>query len=228
MRKLIVLLLTATIGLVACSSEKEPESSGTKTESSALADSVVRTDSGTLKTTSTLTYIPSGIPYDLNGKPLLVGGLTFTPATQWTNYGPSGMRKGSYSFGPLQGDTDSATVAVFYFGEDEGGTIEANLERWINQMSLPDGRDPHTATIQYVLQVDGMRVHMLTLLGIYEVSIGGPMSRQKEEKENYRLVAAIFEAPRGNVFFKLTGPDYTARIMIEAFMAAIKTATKSG
>ena len=39
---------------------------------------------------------------------------------------------------------------------------------------------------------------------------------------------AIVEAPGGNVFFKLTGPDKTAKIMIEAFIAMINQAVQAG
>jgi hypothetical protein len=176
--------------------------------------------------TDTLTYDMSGIPFDLNGKPVTLAGIKFTPATQWTDFGPSGMRKASYAFGPLEGDADSATVTVFHFGQNQGGSIEANLERWINQFTMPGGRDPHTATIQREMVVDGMKVHVLTLMGTYHASVGGPMSGKTVPKENYRLAAMVVEAPGGNVFFKLTGPDYTAKIMIEAYVTMIQRIEK--
>jgi len=167
-------------------------------------------------------YEMSNIPFDLNGKPVEIAGIRFTPASQWTDFGPSGMRQASYAYGPLEGDKDSATVAVFYFGKDQGGTIEANLERWIKQFTLPGGGDPHTATIQHTLTVDEMNVHVLTLMGTYHASMGGPMSGNQEAKDNYRMAAMVVEAPGGNVFFKLTGPDYTAKIMIEAYVSMIR------
>lgn len=175
---------------------------------------------------STYQYQMSGIPFDLNGKPVTLAGITFTPATQWKDLGSSGMRKASYTYGPLENDTDSATVNVFYFGKTEGGSIEANIERWILQMKMPDGRDPHNAKIQYTKQFGGMKVHILTLMGIYMSSVGGPMSGKTVPKENYRLIGAVIEAPEGNVFLKLTGPEYTARIMTEAFMTMIKQIKK--
>ncbi len=226
-KKLSVLVLAGLL-VFGCSEEKAEQSdsqAGQSQEQAQKSDGLVKTDSdnsGTIK----IEYTPSDIPFDLNGKPVDLGGIKFVPATQWTDFGPKGMRKASYAYGPLEKETDSATVLVFYFGKTDGGSVEANLDRWINQMSLMDGRDPKSGAIQYKLEVDGMTVHMLSIYGIYSASMGGPMSGQPVEKSNYRMVGAIVEAPEGNVFFKLTGPDYTAKIMIEAFMAMVKSVKK--
>lgn len=229
--KTLIILISALLLLVGCSSEKKSEQTSDITDQSSKADvegkitNIQNSDSG-MTAEMEITYTPSKIPFDLNGNPVEIGGVKFTPATQWTDFGPSGMRIASYAFGPLENETDSATMTVFYFGKGKGGDIQSNLERWIGQMALMDGRDPHTGAIQYKLEVDGMTVHMLSIFGIYSASMGGPMSGQSSSKENYRMVGSIVETPKGNVFFKLTGPDYTARIMIEAYMSMIKQIKK--
>ncbi len=211
------------ISTTACNNDK-PDSGKTDGDSNnkAKISQQENAPSATTKTEVQLSYNPSDIPFDLNGKPVEISGIRFTPATQWTDFGPSGMRTASYAFGPLEKDQDSATVSVFYFGKDGGGTIEQNLDRWVNQMSLMDGRDPNTAKISYEKTIDGMTVHFLSIFGIYSSSMGGPMTSEKIEKHNYRMIGAIVEAPQGNVFFKLIGPDYTAKIMIEAFIPMIQ------
>ncbi|MEA1979498.1 MAG: hypothetical protein U9N54_00800 [candidate division Zixibacteria bacterium] len=229
--KTLIIFITALFLIVGCSSEKKSEQTSDKKDQLSKANvegqiSNIQNTEGGMKANMEITYTPSEIPFDLNGKPVEIGGVKFTPATQWTDYGGSGMRIASYSFGPLEKETDSAIVTVFYFGKGQGGDVDSNLERWINQMALMDGRDPHTAAIQYKLDVDGMTVHMLSLFGIYKSSMGGSMSGKSEDKENYRMVGSIVETPEGNVFFKLTGPDYTAKIMIEAYMAMIKQIKK--
>lgn len=172
-------------------------------------------------------YVMSGIPFDLNGTSVAIAGVTFTPATQWKDLGPSGMRKASYTFGPLEKDADSATMTVFYFGAGGGGSIDENLSRWVGQMSMPDSSDPGKAAIRYEMKVDGMTAHVLSVYGIYHASVGGMMSSQTVAKEGYRLIGVVVEAPEGNLFFKLTGPEYTARIMTEAFITMIKAVKKS-
>ena len=144
-----------------------------------------------------------------------VAGMTFTPATQWTDLGASGSLVASYHYGPLEGDSDSATVTVHYLGEGEGTVAEAQ-ERWISRFSMPDGRDPHTATVQYTKIIDSMNVHVLNLMGNYHVPPDGATV-----KEMYRLVGVVVEAPEGMVLLKLMGPEYTGRIMIEAFITMV-------
>ncbi|MDF1544756.1 MAG: membrane lipoprotein lipid attachment site-containing protein [bacterium] len=226
--KRILLGLVIAIALTGCSSEKKTEAGQKDNQATQDAAGQVQDTAGGSRTVEQkLEYTPSDFVHTFDGESVSIAGITFTPPSQWTDYGASDMKAAYYSFGPLENEVDSATVAVFYFGEGKGGSVESNLERWINQTAMPDGRDPHTGAIQYELEVDGMKVHMLSIFGFYEVSMGGPMSRQKENKENYRLVGAIVEAPQGNVFFKLTGPDYTARIMIEGFMPMIKAILKT-
>ena len=172
-------------------------------------------------------YETSGIPFDLSGKPVTIAGITYTPAVQWKDLGAADMKAASYSYGPLEKDKEPANLSVFFFGPNQGGTIEANEQRWIKQMSLPDGGDPAKAAIRYTMDVNGLPAHVLTLYGTFNESMGGPMSQKTTPRENYRLIGVIVEAPQGNVFFKLTGPDYTAKIMVEAFMAMVKQIQKA-
>ncbi|PWB72176.1 hypothetical protein C3F09_06960 [candidate division GN15 bacterium] len=162
----------------------------------------------------------------LDGTPTTVAGVTFTPPSTWKDLGPSGMRKADYTFGPIEGESDSATLSVFYFGQGMGGDVESNIERWIGQMSLPDGTDPHRAAGQSQFKVDDMAVHWMQLSGTY--ASGGMMGSPAVPKPNYVMAAAVLEAPEGNLFFKLTGPQKSAAAMIEGFKAMIMAAKKSG
>jgi len=71
-----------------------------------------------------------------------VAGVTFAPPAEWQNLGPSGMRQAQYQLAPVSGDGAPAEVNVFTFGAQSGGGVDANLQRWIGQMILPDGSDP--------------------------------------------------------------------------------------
>jgi hypothetical protein len=56
---------------------------------------------------------------------------------------------------------------------------------------------------------------------------GGPMTGGRTKAHpGWRMVAAIVEAPEGNVFFKLVGPEATAREMEESFRDMLTTAVK--
>lgn len=162
----------------------------------------------------------SGVTFTLNGTPVTLAGVTFTPPSEWTDFGPSGMRKASYAFGPIKGETDSATVTVFYFGQGGGGTIEANLDRWVGQMVMPEGSNPDAFVQKGEMMVGDMKVHLLKVEGTFKA--GGMMMTTPVEKENYLMVGVVVEAPEGNIFFKMTGPKETGAAMAEALIAMVK------
>ena len=165
----------------------------------------------------------------LNGQPVELAGIRFTPPGDWTDMGPSGMRKASYTYGPLEGDQDSATVTVFYFGDGMGGDVESNIQRWVGQMIVPETGSPCTSAETEDWMVSGMPVHAVEVEGDYSASMGGGMmGGEKVQKEGYYMSAVVLEGPQGNVFFKLTGPVKTARSMNEGFLAMISKVEKSG
>lgn len=226
MKRILPLLAMFVLLLLACSSKKEAEQKTTTPPPSNNTPTAKVNEDGKLVQKKQLEYQMSGIPFDLNGKPVVVGGMTFTPATQWQDFGPSKSRVAGYAYGPLKDEPDSATVLVTFTPGGGADDISRQQEQWFSQMALLDGRDPHTGAIQYDLQIDSMTVHMMSLFGIYIIP-AAPGSYQKIEKKPYRLLTAIVEAPDGNVHLKLTGPDYTATIMIEAYMTMIKSIKKA-
>jgi hypothetical protein len=201
-RQAISLFLVITLTVAACSSQKKSESDASSASSQAVEE-------------------PSGIPFDLNGKPVTVAGITFTPAVQWQDNGATDMRVATYFYGPLENDVLPAELAVYYFGKDQGGGIDANIKRWIGQMSLPDGGDPAKVAVVDTLKGSALPTYVLKISGTYNESVGGMMSGKTTPRENYRMVGVIVSGPEGNVFFKLTGPDHTAKVMSEALIAMV-------
>jgi hypothetical protein len=157
----------------------------------------------------------------LDGEAVTVAGVTFRPPSTWKKLGPSGMRQADYQLGPVGKDTDSSTMAVYFFGQKMGGGVKDNIERWIGQMAEPDGGDPHKLAVSKDLSVDSLPVHYVELPGIYSASVGGMMSGQTVAKPGYRMAAVVVEGPGGNLFFKLTGPEATAQEMLKGFRALI-------
>ena len=92
-------------------------------------------------------------------------------------------------------------------------------------MALPDGSDPHALAGQSHFATDGMNVHWVQISGTY--NSGGMMGAPVVPKPNYIMAAAVLEAPQGNLFFKLTGPQKTATKMIEGFKAMMLAVKKS-
>lgn len=164
----------------------------------------------------------------LDGKEVSIAGVIVKAPGVWKDFGPSGMRAASYAFGPARGDADSATVAVFYFGKQGGGAIEDNFARWLGQMALPDGADPRQVARRADGTADGMAFHHMEVAGAYNgAAMGGGMGGGGGARAGYFMSAAVLEGPEGSVFFKLTGPEKTAREMNNAFLAMLQAARKA-
>jgi hypothetical protein len=114
------------------------------------------------------------------------------------------MRIATYRIHAIVGDPDDAECAVYFFGPGQGGTVEANFDRWKHQFTAPDGQSPVPAEIEKRV-IAGVKVSTITVSGTY-LGAGGMMSQEQVNKPHFRMRGAIIEAPDGLVFFKLTGP----------------------
>lgn len=155
-----------------------------------------------------------------------VAGVSFDPPANWENVGPSGMRQAQFRLSPVEGDAAEAEVNVFYFGAESGGGVEANLQRWIGQMTLPDGGDPSAQAERSTFTANGMPGHIVSLNGSYKSGGGRPMGGGGEILPGYRLVGVVVEGPQGSLFFKLTGPVATAQAMEADLLTMVKNAQK--
>ncbi len=164
---------------------------------------------------------PTGEELD---SPTVIAGVSYTVPAEWVDVGPSGMRKAQFQMPPQGSDTAAAEMAVFYFGASNGGGVEANIERWVAQMSQPDGSSSADHATREDLVVDGMPVHIVTVDGTYlSGNMGGNPS---PPREGYRMVGAIVEGPQGSVFFKLVGPEETAKAMEAGLRDLVKSFKK--
>ena len=99
-----------------------------------------------------------------------------------------------------------AECVVNYFGPGQGGTIDANVERWKGQ--ILDGHGKPAAAKVTSRTVRGIRITVVDASGTY-TGMGGPFAGGAKPVTGYRLLGAIAEGRGGNVFFKLTGPEQT-------------------
>ncbi len=138
------------------------------------------------------------------------------------------MRQAQYRLAPIGSDAAAAEVNVFYFGAESGGGVDANLQRWVNQMVMPDGSDPSASAKRTSFSADGMPGHIITLEGTYKSGGGPMMGGETKMLEGYRLVGVVLEGPQGSLFFKLTGPVATAKVMEAELMKMMEGARKAG
>jgi len=143
-----------------------------------------------------------------------IAGLKWTSPDGWTNQGSRPMRAATYS---IPGDGE---CVVYFFGATQGGTVEANLERWKGQMQTADGK-PADAKIAK-RTIHGLPVTTIESSGTY-TGAAGPTATEKIIKPGYQLLGAIVEGPGGNIFIKFAGPVKTVeanRAKFEGLLAS--------
>ena len=98
---------------------------------------------------------------------------------------------------------ENAECVVYFFGASEGGSVEANLERWKGQFKTADGKPAPAKTAK--MTVHGLPVTTIDISGNYS-GMGGPMAKAPSTGVDFRLLGAIVEGPGGNLFVKFAGP----------------------
>lgn len=166
-------------------------------------------------------------PSATGGKsPTVIAGVAYAVPGEWIDAGPAGMRAAQFQLLPEGADMAPAEVTAFYFGAKSGGGVDANIDRWIGQMSQPDGRNSAELAEREKIEIDGMPVHLVSVNGTYNA--GGMGGGGAGPAEGYRMVAAIVEGPQGSVFFKLTGPEETAKVMEAGLRELVKSVKRQG
>ena len=133
-------------------------------------------------------------------------GVHWTAPQGWTSRGPAPMRAVTYTIPPAAGDQAGGECGVYFFGAGQGGSPEANIERWNGQFTGPNGAPAVGKVAKRT--AGGLKITTLDVAGAYS-GMGGPMAAASHAVAGYRLLGAIIEAPGGNVFIKLTGPAKT-------------------
>ncbi len=155
------------------------------------------------------------------------GELHYKVPEGWREEKPnSNMRVAQYKLPKAEGDNADAELVVYYFGQGQGGSAQANIDRWLNQMQQPDGSPSKEKAKIENMTVNGMPVTTVDVLGKYNggmASPGAAPSATPADMSNYRMRAAIIETPKGSYFVKSTGPQKTVSHWDQAYTDYIKS-----
>lgn len=145
--------------------------------------------------------------------------LKFTVPAGWVEEERSStMRVAQYRLPKAPADTEDASLVLYYFGQGQGGSTAANMERWISQMKQADGGKAR----EEQLEANGLKVTTIDVSGTY-VAETAPGSGAFHNKPGYRLRAAVVETPKGSYFVKLVGPEKTVTQWNESFLSYLKS-----
>jgi hypothetical protein len=140
------------------------------------------------------------------------GGLQYQPPKAWKLSPPKPMRAATFLVDAVKPDAEGAELAVFYFGEGQGGAVQPNIERWATQF---EGA-PKAVTRSE--KIAGFAVTHVEIDGTYLGSMG-----QGATKPGFKLAGAIVEGPKGAVFYKMTGPKKTVDSAKKELMKMLKS-----
>lgn len=143
-------------------------------------------------------------------------GLRWNPPATWKSEAQRPMRLATYTIPRASGDAEEGECGVYYFGSGQGGSVQANLDRWIGQFLQADGKSSKSAAKVESRSVHGLKITTVDVSGAY-TGMGGPMAQPGKPAPGYRLLGSIVEGPQGSVFFKFTGPAKTVAQNQSAF-----------
>ncbi len=144
------------------------------------------------------------------------GTLRFKAPAEWTVQSTSSsMRVAQYGLPKVAGDAEDGELVVYFFG-GTGGSVDANIERWVGQMQQPDGKPSKDVARRSERKVNGLDVTLLDISGTYTAEVR-PGSAERHNKPGYRMRTAVVTTPKGPYFVKAVGPAKTVERWNNAF-----------
>ncbi len=151
------------------------------------------------------------------------GELHFKAPDGWVTEKPSSaMRAAQYKLPKADGDSEEASLVLYYFGATQGGSPQANIDRWIAQIQQADGGSSKDKAKTETMTVNGLKVTTVDVSGTYTAEMA-PGSGTMHNDADYRLRAAVIETPKGNYFLKLVGPAKTVGRWEQAYTDYLKS-----
>jgi hypothetical protein len=149
------------------------------------------------------------------------GTLGYTaPATWKSRPASSSMRVAEFVVPRAAGDSEDAEVVIFFFG-GTGGSVDANIARWIGQFQQ-DGGGPAKSGQRSTFTVGNLKVTTVDVSGTYVAEVR-PGSGTRLNKPKFQMRAAVVETPGGPYFVKFTGPQATVAQGLAVFDSFLKS-----
>jgi hypothetical protein len=149
-----------------------------------------------------------------------VAGIQWQVPAGWERQGQRTMRVATYTIPAAAGDTSDAEC-VFYFGQGQGGDVDANINRWIAQVEQPDGSPSQDVAKRSDLESECCKIALVEIPGTYKS--GGMGMAPQVSHPGWIVLGAVVAAPEGNVFFKVYGPAGTVNSLHDNFTQMLKT-----
>jgi hypothetical protein len=146
-----------------------------------------------------------------------VGSFTFTRPATWESVAAAGSMRAAQFKVPSPDAKTNADVVFFQFGAGQGGTAQANIDRWLGQFSEP--KDKLNSKIENVT-IGTNKVTYVSAEGTYTAAMSG----NPPTADTGFLGAIIGVDTSDRVFVRLTGP----KAMVASSSADLKKMVEGG
>jgi hypothetical protein len=152
--------------------------------------------------------------------PVELGGLKSKPPASWKEVPVSSpMRLKQFA---LPGKKGEAELVIFFFGQGQGGSAQANLDRWKGQFQPPAGKKLEEVSKVTTTKIGAANATTLDISGTYLFKASPMAPGEPEPRPDHRMLAVVLETPKGNYYLKLVGPAATVEQNKRAFDAWLK------
>jgi hypothetical protein len=152
---------------------------------------------------------------------LALGPFSLVAPADWTPKPiTSSMRAADFVLPAKPGG--EAELIVYYFGTGGAGSVEDNVNRWVDQFAQPDGKKSRDVAKIEKVKFGGQDATYISLAGRF-VAQAMPGGAQAVDKPDQALLAAIVDSPQGPYYFKLVGAKPTIDASAKAFRAMLES-----
>jgi hypothetical protein len=143
-------------------------------------------------------------------------GMVATKPATWIEHPPvqRGMEQTRFAV-PGRNDSSAAEIVVFYFGPNQGGPLQANIDRWKGQFRPNEDGSPVDADVSEMTSDGDLAITLVEIFGDY-MRMGAAFYSPKQH-----FITAIVEGPIGQVFIRFVGDEATVTPNREAFLEMI-------
>jgi hypothetical protein len=127
------------------------------------------------------------------------------------------MRYKQFRLPRAEGDKEDPQLIIFFLNGQGGGTKE-NIERWKGMFNPPEGKKIDDVAKVSEMKVGDVPVTYLDLEGTYKYK-AAPFAPNAEVtlKPDFRMLAVVFDCPKGPYYLRLTGPAKSVAEQKKAF-----------
>jgi hypothetical protein len=149
-------------------------------------------------------------PRDDKGVVVTLDGLRSKAPAEWVEEKPSSQLRVNQFKLPGVNGKEAAEVGITFFGEGQGGPVDANVKRWRDMFTTADGKKGDDMGKVETMNVGDVRVTYLDIQGTFLSKVPPFAPNAKTViKPDHRMLSVIFGSKNGPYFIRVVGPTET-------------------